>query len=50
MKTNFLTNNNSKLKYTSEINNARIFEFNLYTNSGSATIATYLFARGYRLG
>ena len=29
MKTNFLTNNNSKLKYTSEINNARIFEFNL---------------------
>ena len=29
MKTNFLTNNNSKLKYTSKINNARIFEFNL---------------------
>ena len=29
IKTNFLTNNNSKLKYTSEINNARIFEFNL---------------------
>ena len=29
IKTNFLTNNNSKLKYTSEINDARIFEFNL---------------------